>query len=493
MEFVSLGKQKTRSIVKSNQLIEAKYKLTLNEQRLILLLITLIKPEDKEFKIYKFKIQDFIKIFRLRSKTTSYKEIKTTTERLVGNTLIMKPNSSRTLYINWLSSAEYFENEGYVELCFDPKLKPYLLQLKDHFTTYRLENVLHLKSIYSIRLYELLLKEHNYYYRQKNSLVFELQRLKEILGIEKKEYVKFNHFKTRVLNSAQKELKEKSDIFFDYNCLKTGRKITAIEFVVKINNIVDPRQTTIEESFIELKNSNIKNFPTTTPPVEKLPLLAHNQEKLVQDLLLQGFQPEKDAVQIIQTIPEQEVKNTLDVLKQQQGIKKIKSPGGWLRKAFEDRRYKKTETELKQEAEQREKKEKQKEFEELKGYLEGLNKEFEQQKKERISDYYWQKITPEEQEFIKNNFYEKEVKDSGVLSTRYKKDFNGIFVQSAFHKFINETVLNFHFADFIKDKGYVLEDLIQMLNEYLGCFGQGEDMQIRALIKKYQDQILSSA
>ena len=43
-----------------------------------------------------------------------------------------------------------------VDLCFDPKLKPYLLQLKDQFTSIALQYAIQLKSLYAIRIYELL-------------------------------------------------------------------------------------------------------------------------------------------------------------------------------------------------------------------------------------------------------------------------------------------------------------------------------------------------
>ena len=46
-------------VVKSNDLIEARYKLSLNEQRLVIFLISIIQPEDDDFRDYELRISEF--------------------------------------------------------------------------------------------------------------------------------------------------------------------------------------------------------------------------------------------------------------------------------------------------------------------------------------------------------------------------------------------------------------------------------------------------
>ena len=41
----------------------------------------------------------------------------------------------------------------------NPLLKPFLLGLQERYTQYQLENILAMKSVYAIRIYELLMKE----------------------------------------------------------------------------------------------------------------------------------------------------------------------------------------------------------------------------------------------------------------------------------------------------------------------------------------------
>ena len=133
-------------VVKSNYLIEASYKLTTQEQRIVLVLAAMVKPEDEDFQPYRVRVQDFNALLEVKNQA-AYTEAKQITKKLLERVIIIKDLISNTeLQIGWLSSAEYLEGSGYVELEFSPKLKPYLLNLKQRFTQYQLKNVIKLKS-----------------------------------------------------------------------------------------------------------------------------------------------------------------------------------------------------------------------------------------------------------------------------------------------------------------------------------------------------------
>ena len=229
-------------ITKANALIEARYKLTLQEQRLILAYISLLSPEDEEFPTVEIKVKDLIQLLELNDKDY-YDKIKETLERLRSRVLkIRKPDGY--LITGWISSAEYFDKEGKVELTLDPKLKPYLLKLREAFTTYALRNILKLRSSYAIRLYELL-KQYESVGRRR----FSIDELRQLLGIEPDEYTRYNDFKRRVILQAQKELKEKTDIYFDFREIKRGRRVAEIEFTILEN----PRFRALKEKEEEAK------------------------------------------------------------------------------------------------------------------------------------------------------------------------------------------------------------------------------------------------
>lgn len=221
-------------VVKANTLVEASYRLSLWEQRVILFMASMIRPGDSDFQTYTVKISELKKIAGLERDGSGYKRIEDVTKKLLSKVLSIKEKGADILLqVSWLSSARYFYGEGYVQLRFDPDLKPYLLQLKKCFTRYRLKNVMYLKSSYSIRLYELL--------KQCESVgerTFSLENLRAILGIEPGEYKLYSNFKNRVIKPSQKEINsEKTDLRFDFVEKKKGRKVAEIIFRIRSDKV----------------------------------------------------------------------------------------------------------------------------------------------------------------------------------------------------------------------------------------------------------------
>lgn len=273
-------------IVKYNTLIEASYRLTSGEQRIILTLVSVIKPEDEEFKKYRFKVKDFCTMLEIKNNRL-YKDIKDITKDLMRKVFTIKKEKS-TLQISWLSSVEYIEGEGIVELEFSPKLKPYLLQLKNRFTSYELKDILQLKSSYSFRIYELLKQ-----YEKIGIRTFNVEELKDILGIDENTYPLYADFKRRVIIQSQKEINKKTDIHFEFGQIKTGRKVTELKFIIKTNpNILNDDAKYIEEI------KNIFDEDITAANAEKIYRAANKNMDIIKEkyLLLQQQKDIKNVV-----------------------------------------------------------------------------------------------------------------------------------------------------------------------------------------------------
>lgn len=213
-------------VVKSNDLIEATYRLTLQEQRILLVLASKVQPQDEELKIYKFKVQDFVDIIGAKRGTGIYSYIKDIVTGLQTKTLILR-RGSKTIVSNWLITSVYEDNEGTIILKFNPDLKYLFLDLKK-YTSYQLGNVLQLNSTYAIRIYELLRQ-----YLAVGERTLTVEDLRQKLSIEPNKYKQYGHFKSRIINSAQEEINEKTDILFSFEEYKTGRKVTSIKFIIK--------------------------------------------------------------------------------------------------------------------------------------------------------------------------------------------------------------------------------------------------------------------
>ena len=218
-------------VTKSNKLITCSYDLSLQEQKIILTLASMVQPQDTEFKEYEFKIKDFIELLGIKDQS-KYTELPKITRELKKKVFDIREGTD-IIQVSWLGGVRYKTKEGILILSLDKGLKPYMLQLKELYTSYKIENILSLKSKYSIRFYEIL--KSNLF---KKNTEIELEELKEMVGSKEKSYSVYQNFKNKVINVAQKELKDKTDISFDYEEIKTGRKVTSIKFIINQNKKV---------------------------------------------------------------------------------------------------------------------------------------------------------------------------------------------------------------------------------------------------------------
>jgi len=233
---VSPQHNERNEVRKSNQLIEARYRLTLGEQRLILHLCSLIHSSDKDFKSYEIRVKDFAKMFGLEKRNNIYKAVESAAKELAGKRLDIS-RDGKEIYVSWLSYVEYVEGSGIVKVEFHRSLKPYLLQLQEYgnFTKYQVNHVVSFKSQYSIRLYELLKQKAFTAEKRKFSRCFEIESFRSILGIAVNEYEVFSNLRRKVIEPAIEEVSEYTDLeITGVHYGKTGRKVTDIIFDIEI-------------------------------------------------------------------------------------------------------------------------------------------------------------------------------------------------------------------------------------------------------------------
>ena len=216
------------AIVKSNKLIETSYKLGAREQFFVLFLLSKISQHDTEFQEYRVHYKDITHIMnfdgrrRVANKEDVFKMM---------NNLNTQPirfsEGDEDVQAVWITSLRYNRKSGEYTFTFSFELKPFLLQLKEHFTLFNISNVVYLSS-HSTRMYEVV-KRHQY---KREPVVLSIKDLKFWLRIESK-YPEYYEFKRWVLEPTRQELEQYTDIRFTYTeAEKEGKKIISLEFTL---------------------------------------------------------------------------------------------------------------------------------------------------------------------------------------------------------------------------------------------------------------------
>lgn len=228
-------------IVKTNWLNQALQNLSLIEVRIIQLAIIDARESglglspDKPLTIHSKR---YAEAFGVQAKN-AYAKIKQAEDSLFKRQFSFIDSDGNAVKSRWVQDVKYLDNQGAIELCLTRHVVAGISRIDgaiDFFTKYLLSNTIKFKSVYSVRLYELLVQWKNADMRK--IPIFELQKFREQLGVGTDEYIRMHDFKKRVLDYAINEINEYSDLTVSYEQVKKGRVISGFKFKIseKANN-----------------------------------------------------------------------------------------------------------------------------------------------------------------------------------------------------------------------------------------------------------------
>lgn len=225
-----------KTVVKANELVQkSRFSLSTLQQKVILYLISQLSPNDEEFKLYEFDIQQFCLATGIDYQSgNNYKLIKEQIKAIRDKSIwVTMPDGTETT-LAWIEKPYINARSGLIKIRLDEDMKPYLLQLKENFTQYELIYTLQFKSKYSIRLYELV-KSIHFHELEKYTQIYSVDHLKKLLDAET--YDTWQHFRDKVLNVAIREINEHSDKQITYEIIKERRAVTKINLIIETKPI----------------------------------------------------------------------------------------------------------------------------------------------------------------------------------------------------------------------------------------------------------------
>ena len=265
-------------VVKSNRLNMAIQNLTLPELRIIQLAIVDARETgnglstDTPLRINAMRYAEAFETTR----QNAYNRMKEAEETLFNRRFTFLDSEGKTVKSRWIQRVRYLDDEGAIELAFTLDVVKAITRLdgaEEFFTQYLLSQTSNLNSVYSVRLYELLIQ----WKTAVKTPVFELSLFRGQMGLNDGEYKAMNDFKKRVLDLAVKEINEKTDLTVSYTQEKKGRLIHGFKFTVKQKEktkkeVKTDRDNNTLDMFYKMTDKQIDTFATQ---LANLPALSH--------------------------------------------------------------------------------------------------------------------------------------------------------------------------------------------------------------------------
>ncbi|ERI79429.1 MAG: RepB family plasmid replication initiator protein [[Clostridium] symbiosum] len=233
--------------------IEPSMTLTLNQQKLILYLASLINEYDTTLQEIELQISDFFKIIG-RSYSSKSKELLEKSLVHLGSKVFFLPNESGDYKVlcRWLDTVEIDYRKNVLHLKLSETLAPYFLELSGKARTiFQFGYILQFRKSYSIDLYL-------YFCRFKNLNRPVMIPVDEaLLRFGNGTYKRYTDLMRFVIKPATDEINEKSDLTVSFKAITESRKTTHICFYIikKVGN-----QKLVAESWKnQYKKPNLKN------------------------------------------------------------------------------------------------------------------------------------------------------------------------------------------------------------------------------------------
>ena len=231
--------------------------MLLQELRFFSIYLAKINARDISTRVVRFSIGDFQKIMDMSK--LNMNQLQNTADSLLCKIVSVPLESGGFEKFQLFKKCRFDKDDNgnwFVEIDAHDEALPLMFEFKDRYFTYELWNALRLKSSNQLRMYELLKQ-----YEKIGTRVIFLVDLKELLGLDKSDYPRYDNFRMRVLDGCQEALETYTDIRFTYEPVRKkgkGGRINAIKFTILRNdNYDDPLALS---DFIDIQGTQVDKY-----------------------------------------------------------------------------------------------------------------------------------------------------------------------------------------------------------------------------------------
>ena len=218
-------------LLKPNAIIHCENKFSLLERKIFNVLLFNAKNDLKNKDRYKIPLKTLAKISGYNSndwiplRGALIKQIKT----VVEIDLLDKDNKSKVWMATGLLASVRTLDHAVLEYSYSPVLREILLTEKIPFSEIVLSDLAKFKSKYALALYENCIR----YKKINQTPIMDLEIFKKLMGVAPTQYKNFKDFRKRVIDSAIKEINDKTNLNLFVHYMKSKNKVTQIKFFIE--------------------------------------------------------------------------------------------------------------------------------------------------------------------------------------------------------------------------------------------------------------------
>lgn len=247
-------------VTQANSLATSIQAMSLLERRLLLLALAVLRRADTELPYVRIYSSDVRRAFELNHNSLNTELNDATSKLMTRYAEFLRSSNGSNSKISWVNEIHFTTGKdsevgmAYVDIQLHPRMAQYVLQLTGNFFKVPFAVLAQFRSLYSMRLCEILTAESQA--GRRREIYFELATLKQTLDCDKASYTNFSNFRRRVLEPARLENAEVGYLDFSYETVKRGQAVIGLQFFV----IFDPSRTAAERLDIEPTEEDVKRL-----------------------------------------------------------------------------------------------------------------------------------------------------------------------------------------------------------------------------------------
>lgn len=224
--------------VSANDLIKGRQKMSLREAQLLYIAMAQVVKEDKDFKTYTTTVPDLAAFMGI-DENSLYRDLESICTNLLQRVVKIQVGGENARgkkkwkAFQWISCAEY--DNGKLTIRLHDEIKPFLIDLIEHYSQTLLGTLCSFNSYYAVRLYQLIVCEFGEHPNNpKEEWSFTVDELREFFQVKPKEYTRAYNLIQKTIKPALEELNSSPYVhiwdYQEHHAPGRGRPLQGVSF-----------------------------------------------------------------------------------------------------------------------------------------------------------------------------------------------------------------------------------------------------------------------